>query len=177
MAWLGQKPDPEPTRPTPPVTAPSSPVAAPSFPREARERTEMTNVANIGKSLHIKGELTGNEDLTIEGKVEGKITLNGHSVTIGQNGLVMAEIHAKSVIVGGQVRGNITADDKVEVAPTGSMKGDIIAPRVVLADGARFKGSIDMDRKSAASAMAGVGSKTAMPEFARPVGAKSAVGD
>ena len=84
MAWLGQKPDPEPThRPTPPAAASIPPVAAPSFPKETRARTEMTNVANIGKSLHIKGELSGNEDLTIEGKVEGKITLNGHSVTIG----------------------------------------------------------------------------------------------
>ena len=158
MAWLGQKPDPEPTRPTPPATAWSPQVAAPSFPRESREKTEMTNVANIGKSLHIKGELSGNEDLTIEGKVDGKITLIGHSVTIGENGLVMAEIQAKSVVVGGQVRGNITADDRVEVAPTGTMLGDVRAPRVVLADGAQFKGSIDMDTKSGSGARAAAGS-------------------
>jgi len=121
MAWLGQKSDP------------------------TRERTEMT-VANIGKSIHIKGELSGNEDLTIEGKVEGKITLNGYSVTIGQSGLVMAEIHAKSVVVCGQVRGDITADESVEVAATGTVLGNVRAPRVVLADGAHFKGSVDMER-------------------------------
>ena len=109
-------------------------------------------VANIGKSLHIKGELSGNEDLTIEGKVEGKITLNGYSVTIGQSGLVMAEIHAKSVVVGGQVRGDITADENVEVAATGTLLGNVYAPRVVLADGAHFKGSIDMDTKSGSGA-------------------------
>jgi len=114
----------------------------------------MTNVANIGKSLHIKGELSGNENLTVEGKVEGKITLNGYSVTIGQNGLVIAEIHAKSVVVGGQVRGNITADENVEVAATGTVLGDVRAPRVVLADGAHFKGSIDMDTKSGSGARA-----------------------
>ena len=114
----------------------------------------MTNVANIGKSLHIKGELSGNEDLTIEGKVEGKITLNGYSVTIGQNGLVMAEIHAKSVVVCGQVRGDVTAAENVEVAATGTMLGNVRAPRVVLADGAKFKGSIDMDIKSGPEARA-----------------------
>ncbi len=154
MAWIGQKPDPEPVRPAPPTTPSSPQVAAPSFARETRERTKLTHVANIGKSLHIKGELSGDEDLTIEGQVEGKITLIGHDVTIGQNGRVTADIQAKSVVVGGQVRGNITADEKVEVAATGTMLGDVRAPRVVLADGAQFKGSIDMDTKSGSGARA-----------------------
>jgi len=110
---------------------------------------ETSNVANIGKSLHIKGELSGSEDLTIDGKVEGKITLHGQHVTIGPNGHVTAEIQAKSVVVGGQMKGNIIADDRVEVVATGAMLGDVRAPRVILADGARFKGSIDMDGKSA----------------------------
>src|SRR6185295_7555404 len=109
----------------------------------------MDKIVNIGQSIQIKGELSGNEDLTIEGKVDGKIFLKDHNLTIGSNGRITAEIHAKTVVVVGEVVGNITADDKVEVAPTGSMKGDILAPRVVLADGARFKGSIDMDRKGA----------------------------
>jgi cytoskeletal protein CcmA (bactofilin family) len=112
---------------------------------------EANTVANIGKSLHIKGELSGSEDLTIDGKVEGKITLNGQHVTIGPNGHVTAEIHAKSVIVGGQMKGNVIADDRVEIAATGSMLGDVRAPRVVLVDGARFKGSIDMDGKTGAT--------------------------
>jgi cytoskeletal protein CcmA (bactofilin family) len=111
----------------------------------------MEKVVNIGKSVQIKGELTGNEDLTIEGKVDGKIFLKDHGLTIGANGHITAEIHAKSVVVVGEVIGNITADDKVEVAATGSMKGDISAPRVVLADGARFKGSIDMEPKGSAA--------------------------
>jgi cytoskeletal protein CcmA (bactofilin family) len=112
----------------------------------------MERIVNIGKSVQIKGELTGNEDLSIEGKVDGKIFLKDHSLTIGANGHITAEIHAKAVIVVGEVIGNITADDKVEVAATGSMQGDISAPRVVLADGARFKGSIDMEPKASAGA-------------------------
>ena len=110
----------------------------------------MEKLVNIGQSIQIKGELTGNEDLTIEGKVEGKISLKDHNLTIGANGKITAEIQAKTVMIIGEIVGNITADDKVEVAATGSMKGDIVAPRVVLADGARFKGSIDMDRKPGA---------------------------
>jgi len=112
----------------------------------------MDKIVNIGQSIHIKGELTGNEDLTIEGKVEGKIFLKDHNLTIGANGKITAEIQAKTVMVLGEVTGNITADDKVEVATSGSMRGDIVAPRVVLADGAKFKGAIDMDRKSGSAA-------------------------
>ena len=113
----------------------------------------MDKIVNIGQSIHIKGELTGNEDLTIEGKVEGKVFLKDHNLTVGANGKLVAEVQAKTVMVLGEVSGNITADDKVEVAATGTMRGDIQAPRVVLADGAKFKGSIDMDaRKVAATA-------------------------
>jgi cytoskeletal protein CcmA (bactofilin family) len=111
----------------------------------------MDKLVNIGQSIQIKGDLIGNEDLTIEGKVDGKINLKDHNLTIGSNGKITAEIQAKTVMVIGEVVGNITADDKVEVAATGAMKGDIVAPRVVLADGARFKGSIDMDRKPGTS--------------------------
>lgn len=108
-------------------------------------------LVHIGQSVQIKGELTGNEDLTIEGKIDGKIVLKDHNLTIGANGRITAEIQAKTILVIGEVIGNIIADDKVEIAPNGSMKGDIVAPRVVLADGARFKGSIDMERKPGAS--------------------------
>ncbi|MBZ5637633.1 MAG: polymer-forming cytoskeletal protein [Acidobacteriia bacterium] len=112
----------------------------------------MAHAANIGKSVQIKGELSGNEDLTIEGRVDGKILLDGHIVTIGQSGRVMAEVQATSVIVGGELKGNINAEQKVEVAATGTVLGNIRAPRVSLADGARFKGSIDMDVSPASGA-------------------------
>jgi cytoskeletal protein CcmA (bactofilin family) len=114
----------------------------------SKRETRMEKLVNIGQSIEIKGELTGNEDLTIEGKVDGKILLKDHNLTIGANGRIAADVHAKTVVVIGEIVGNITADDKVEVAESGSMKGDIVSPRVVLADGARFKGSIDMDAKA-----------------------------
>jgi cytoskeletal protein CcmA (bactofilin family) len=110
---------------------------------------ETPKLASIGKSLHVKGELRGSEDLVIEGRVEGKITLTGFVVTIGQAGKVSAEIHAKCVVVGGLVEGDINADERVEVASTGTVMGNIRSPRVALMDGARFKGSIDMESKSA----------------------------
>ncbi len=128
----------------------------------------MDKIVNIGQSIHIKGELTGNEDLTIEGKVEGKVFLKDHNLTVGANGKIVAEIQAKTVMVLGEVTGNITADDKVEVAATGTMRGDIQAPRVVLADGAKFKGAIDMDKKAGSSTSASTpASRPAM----EPVGA------
>src|SRR6185436_19362680 len=129
----------------------------------------MDKVVNIGQSIHIKGELTGNEDLTIEGKVDGKIFLKDHNLTIGANGKIAAEIQAKTVMVVGEVVGNITADDKVEVAASGTMRGDISAPRVVLADGAKFKGSIDMDKKGSQPSTSA--SSTASKNVMEPVGA------
>jgi len=130
----------------------------------------MEKLVNIGQSIQIKGELTGNEDLTIEGKVDGKIFLKDHNLTVGSNGKITADIHAKNVTVVGEVVGNITADDKVEVAETGSMKGDVVAPRVVLADGARFKGSIDMETKPRAVAGLGaaLGGDAARPASTAP---------
>lgn len=148
MAWIGQNTKPEPERPAPPATASAPQDATAPLAGARGERSEMSQMANIGKSLQIKGELSGNEDLTIDGAVDGKILLNGHNLTIGQSGRVTAEVGAKTVIVGGDLKGNITADDKVEVAATGTMRGDIRSPRVVLADGARFKGSIDMQPRA-----------------------------
>lgn len=127
----------------------------------------MEKIVNIGQSITIKGEVIGNEDLTIEGKVDGKIVLKDHNLTIGANGRIQAEVQAKTVLVIGEIVGNVIADDKVEVAATGSMRGDILAPRVVLADGARFKGSIDMDAKGGARPAHPTPAPAAKPE---PVG-------
>jgi len=135
----------------------------------------MDKIVNIGQSIHIKGELTGNEDLTIEGKVDGKVLLKDHNLTIGANGKLVAEIQAKTVMVLGEVTGNISADDKVEVAASGTLRGDIVAPRVVLADGAKFKGAIDMDRKPAAGASASHSSPSASRPVMEPVGAGSSL--
>ena len=111
----------------------------------------MSDKISIGSSMHIKGELTGKEDLTIDGRVDGQILLTGHQLTIEENGHVTAEIHdASTVIVRGTMIGNITAADRVEIASQGSMRGDIRSPRIALADGSRFKGKIDTQAKPVA---------------------------
>jgi cytoskeletal protein CcmA (bactofilin family) len=102
---------------------------------------------NIGKSVVIKGELNGSEDLTIEGHVEGKIELKDHVLTIGPNGKIRAQVFAKSVIVLGEVNGNVTATEKVDIRDNGSVDGDIVSPRVAIAEGAHFRGSVDMQKK------------------------------
>jgi cytoskeletal protein CcmA (bactofilin family) len=126
-----------------------------------------SSIVNIGQSVQIKGELKGNEDLTIEGMVDGKILVKDHNLTIGANGRITAEVHAKTVVVVGQVMGNITADDKVEIAPSGSVEGDLRAPRVAIADGAQFKGSIDMEHKGASSSGSSSSSSPAATEMPR----------
>ena len=101
---------------------------------------------NIGKSVVIKGELNGSEDLTIEGQVEGKIELRQNVLTIGPNGRIKAQVFAKAVIILGEVTGNVTATEKVDIRDNGSVDGDIASPRVAIAEGAHFRGSIDMQR-------------------------------
>ena len=104
---------------------------------------------NIGKSVVIKGELTGSEDLTIEGQVEGKIELKQNVLTIGPNARIKAQVAAKIVVVQGEVHGDISATERVDIRDNGSVDGDVSAPRVAIADGAHFRGSIDMQRQGA----------------------------
>jgi cytoskeletal protein CcmA (bactofilin family) len=140
---------------TPPVPAPAVVPAAPAAPAAAsmppaasERRTQQLQGehVNIGKSVVIKGELSGSEDLTIEGNVEGKIELKENILTIGPNGKINAEVFAKAVIVLGIVVGNVTASEKVDIRDNGSVDGDITSPRVAIAEGAHFRGSVDMQR-------------------------------
>jgi cytoskeletal protein CcmA (bactofilin family) len=124
------------------------------------------DIVNIGKSVVIKGELNGSEDLTIEGHVEGTIQLKEHVLTIGPNGRIKAQVFAKSVIVLGEVTGNVTASDKVDIRDNGSVDGDIVSPRVAIAEGAHFRGSVDMQRKAGAAPQQGA--KAATPQAAAP---------
>jgi cytoskeletal protein CcmA (bactofilin family) len=137
------------------------------------------DIVNIGKSVVIKGELNGSEDLTIEGHVEGTIQLRDHVLTIGPNGRIKAQVFAKSVIVLGEVTGNVTASDKVDIRDNGSVDGDIISPRVAIAEGAHFRGSVDMQKKAAAPAQP-VKAATAAPQAAaaqdKPPAAAAPVG-
>jgi len=109
----------------------------------------MVNIGTIGKSVVIKGELCASEDLTIEGQVEGKVELKQNILTIGANGKIKASVFAKVVVVQGEVHGNITASEKIDIRDAGSVDGDLASPRVAIADGAHFRGSIDMQRGKA----------------------------
>ncbi len=136
-------PAPAPTTPTPtPTSAMTQDPAPVSAPRNAVMSTN--EQATIGKSLVIKGEVTGSESLYIDGRVEGSINLNGNRVTVGRNGVVAANISAREIVVIGKVRGNLTAADRVDIRNEGSLTGDVIAQRISIEDGAFFKGGIDI---------------------------------
>jgi cytoskeletal protein CcmA (bactofilin family) len=135
-------PTAEPPRPTPtmaPAGAEPTPAGAP---RNATLNT--SEQATIGKSLVIKGEVTGSESLYIDGRVEGSINLAGNRVTVGRNGVVAANINAREIVVIGKVRGNLQASDRVDIRNEGSLTGDVVAQRISIEDGAFFKGGIDI---------------------------------
>jgi len=101
--------------------------------------------AAIGPSISIVGDVTGEEDLTILGRVKGKVDLPQHSVTVGESGHVDADIHAKVVSVAGEVHGNLLAAEQILIRKTATMLGNLTAPRVGLEDGCRFRGTVDME--------------------------------
>jgi cytoskeletal protein CcmA (bactofilin family) len=131
----------EPERPAAPapIVSASEPAAPPR-----PVSTSTADQATIGKSLVIKGEVTGSESLYIDGRVEGSINLAGNRVTVGRNGVVSANINAREIVVLGKVRGNLTASDRVDIRSDGSLTGDVVASRISIEDGAYFKGGIDI---------------------------------
>ena len=132
------------------MSTPPAPTMSSSEPAAPRPVTTTTTAdqATIGKSLVIKGEVTGSESLYIDGRVEGSINLAGNRVTVGRNGVVAANINAREIVVLGKVRGNLTASDRVDIRSDGSLTGDVVAARISIEDGAFFKGGIDI-RKGA----------------------------
>ena len=165
----------EPERPTTttgttaPITNMSTSEPA-SLPRPVAT-TSTSDQATIGKSLVIKGEVTGSESLYIDGRVEGSINLSGNRVTIGRNGVVSANISAREIVVLGKVRGNLTASDRVDIRSDGSLTGDVVAARISIEDGAFFKGGIDIRKAGSAGAAtaAGAGGKTDSKDEAKSV--------
>ena len=150
------KPTPEPER-TPMSTSQntfSEPTPA-AAPRNAVLNNQ--EQATIGKSLIIKGEVTGSESLYIDGRVEGAINLPGNRVTVGRNGQVQANINAREVVVLGKVKGNLTASDRVDIRNEGSLTGDVVCQRISIEDGAYFKGGIDIRKPTAKEAGMGNG--------------------
>jgi cytoskeletal protein CcmA (bactofilin family) len=116
-----------------------------SFTAAANPPAHSGRAAVIGPGIHINGDISGNENLIIEGRVDGKIRLDANQVEVGQSGKVNADITAKVIKIAGEVRGDMTGTEKVVISRSGNVHGNIVAPRMTLEDGAIFKGSIDMD--------------------------------
>ena len=142
--WKPNQPAaPPPTTPDPSRSAAPGGAGAGFDPRAAAAGLP-GDQATIGKSLVVKGEISGSESLYIDGKVEGSINLPGNRVTVGRNGQVAATIMAREIVVLGKIRGNCQASDRVDIRAEGSLTGDVIAARISIEDGAFFKGGIDI---------------------------------
>jgi len=153
--WIGKKPE-APAKPTvpaePAMVAPSAPAPpvkeTPMNPSDvmrpgaASERAS----ARLGQSLHVKGEITGNEDLQVDGSVEGLVSLEERKLTVGASAKLTADVVAREIIVYGTVKGNLRARDRIEIKKDGSVIGDLTTARIMIEDGAYFKGSIEIDR-------------------------------
>lgn len=130
-----------------------------------RAVTPSTASARLGPSLHVKGEISGSEDLHIDGSVEGQITLEDRKLTIGSTAKLTADVSAREVVIYGNVKGNLRAKDRIEIKKDGSVVGDLTTARIMIEDGAYFKGSIEIDRE---------GANVDKPAFARAAAARSA---
>ena len=144
MSWKKSDKDNPPTQT--PIQRPPQPSAPQSQPQSAKEH------ALIGSSIKIEGSLSGGEDLFVEGKIDGKIELDQHNVTIGTNGRIKADIHGRSIIVMGDVKGNLYGLEQIILQKSSKVRGNLFATRVSLEDGSDFKGSIDMTTKPAEEA-------------------------
>jgi cytoskeletal protein CcmA (bactofilin family) len=143
-----------PTQPAQPVPPPVA-AAAPSIPTPQKETPKASDphradVGHIGKSVQIKGELTGSEDLYLDGSIEGTVDLRDHSLIIGPNGKIKAAITARDLVVHGRIEGNVTATGRVELRKSCTLIGDVSTQRIVIEDGAFFKGAIDIKERAQA---------------------------
>src|ERR1700691_71329 len=148
-------------QPPPIAKTTSSTETAPVFPGEAKKMAPIdstypatsssSGIARLGATLHVKGEITGNEDLHIDGTVEGLVQLEDRKLTIGTSATVTADIIAREVVVYGNVKGNLRARDRIEIKKDGSVAGDLTTARIMIEDGAYFKGAIEIDRAGDAS--------------------------
>lgn len=149
--WKTRKDEEPPINPVKEVSPVATPVERKPFEPE-REGPLRSGMAHLGKSVLVKGELSGSEDLYIDGEVEGTVELRDHNLTIGANGRVKANLHAKEITILGKVQGNVRATDRVDIRKSASLVGDIAAARVNIEDGAYIKGSIDIQRPEAGRA-------------------------
>lgn len=155
---------------SPAPAASASPTVAPKV---MPDRPAGSTPAAIGQSVVVTGDLAGEEDLLIQGKVDGTIVARQHVVTIGEQATVSAKVTAREVVVLGKVEGNITASQRVEIRSSGTVEGDVTSPAVAIADGAQFRGAIDMSRET--HARQGAAAKTAQASTVQSAAAPSAV--
>ena len=152
-----------PSKPEEDFDIPSETVI-PSFPGSSSKNTSEVRslgpTAVIGPKIKFKGELSGEEDLIIEGTVEGTIELKDHQLTIGKQGAVHANVSAKSITIEGKVEGDLTAVERINIKASSEVLGNVKAERVMLEDGAKFRGSIDMDTSRPSSSSSSTSSKT-----------------
>ena len=153
------------------VSPPSSPEAVRTVAGMSAEVVQPSGGV-ITSSLLIKGEIQGREDLYIDGEVEGNIDLHNHNLVIGPNGRVRANVFAKDVVIHGKVDGSVTGENKVELKKSALLNGDILTQRIVIEDGAFFKGSIDIRKVEPAKVQSAVASA---PVAAAPAVAAVAV--
>ncbi len=152
MGMWGRKEPEEPKAVTPSATTPvKKEAAAPAAAPTKGERME-SGKAVIGPSIQIKGELIGREDLVVEGSVDGSVRLKENQLTIGAKAKIAATLEARTITVQGEVKGDLVASERVELAAGSAVIGDIVSPRISIADGARFKGNVDMDRSKSGGA-------------------------
>ena len=176
--WMKQQTPTQPRSQGQPQSQPS-PVSMPSFQRSPENASDPNayssrpgtpgarSLACIGASLEIKGRISAEEDLQIDGKVEGPVSVRGHRLTVGRSGQLSAEVSARELVVFGKVTGNVNATDRVEIKKDGAVIGDIQTTRISIEDGAIFKGRIEIDRP---------GSKSSSVPALRPEPAGSLVG-
>jgi cytoskeletal protein CcmA (bactofilin family) len=117
-----------------------------TYPTTAGSGASASGTARLGASLHVKGEITGNEDLHIDGSVEGLVQLEDRKLTVGASAKLTADVIAREVVVYGNVKGNLRARDRIEIKKDGSVVGDLTTARIMIEDGAYFKGSIEIDK-------------------------------
>ncbi|MBI1353342.1 MAG: polymer-forming cytoskeletal protein [Acidobacteria bacterium] len=141
--------------PRPPTSSGSIPAVAPAKPAVDRKGGQ----ALIGKSLKVKGTITGHEDLYVDGEIEGTVELEENSLTVGPNGNVSADVKARDITVLGRLTGNVKAGERIEIRKTGSLEGDLTTSRIVIEDGAVFRGSIDIVKADGGSAGSRAGVK------------------
>jgi len=158
--WINKKPDrPQAANPEPKNLQTNQPLK--SAPGQLEKNSQMNRDAirpagekadratsRLGSSLHVKGEISGNEDLVINGSVEGSVQLDERQLTVGTAAKVTADIIAGDVVVYGKVKGNVRAKGRVEIKKDGSVDGDLTTAQIMIEDGAYFKGSIEIERSA-----------------------------